>query len=181
MVKKQSPAQPLLQSTCLPRWHRTRKIGNHSPDGWYCPGRTQWILLIPTMRRLHLILPPTPPPLLPPIDYKKLAIEVAMRIAPKGGALEHTIENSLGRFQEDLEVHSSRLNKLEQRVSRLEDENTSLQKQYARSTQRKSARTTKWKTTKTIHVVIIKDYSDFQKRSKWRNYTAYAKWKCQKL
>lgn len=48
-----------------------------------------------------------------------------MRIAPD--LQEHTIQNSLGRFQADLAVHSSRLDELKQRVSTLEDENTSLQ------------------------------------------------------
>lgn len=61
----------------------------------------------------------------PLIDYKQLAIEVAMRIAPDlQDTLQHTIQTSLNRFQADLSIHSSRL---EQRVGTLEDENMSLQ------------------------------------------------------
>lgn len=65
--------------------------------------------------------------LLPVKYYRRLAIEVARRIAPDlQETLEHTIQTSLGKFQADLAVHLSRLDELVQRVTRFEEENTYL-------------------------------------------------------
>lgn len=53
----------------------------------------------------------------PYIDYKRLAIEVARQIAPDlQEALEHTLQASMGKIQNLLNAHSSRMEELEQRL-----------------------------------------------------------------
>lgn len=69
----------------------------------------------------------TPQPSQPYIDYKRLAIEVATRIAPDlQETLETTIQVSLQKLQADIHTHAGRLTELENRVSSLEDENNVL-------------------------------------------------------
>lgn len=63
----------------------------------------------------------------PLVDYKRLAIEVAMRIAPDlQETLETTVQSSLLKQQADIIAHAGRLLELEQRVSCLEDEKASM-------------------------------------------------------
>lgn len=70
--------------------------------------------------------PPTSPPQ-QGLDYKLLAIEVASRIAPDlQTALEQTVQSSLLKLQADITAHDARILELEQRVSGLEDENSTL-------------------------------------------------------
>lgn len=64
---------------------------------------------------------------MPLFDYKRLAIEVARQIAPDlQETLEHTLQTSLGRKQNELQAHTSRLEELEQRVLLLESDNDTL-------------------------------------------------------
>lgn len=63
----------------------------------------------------------------PFIDYRKLAIEVAIHIAPDlQETLETIVQTSLNRLQLELHAHADRLEEMEQSVSHLEDENTTL-------------------------------------------------------
>lgn len=63
----------------------------------------------------------------PFIDYKRLAKEVATRIAPDlQETLETTIQSTLLKIQSNFKAHEGILNDLEPRVSSLEDENLSL-------------------------------------------------------
>lgn len=61
------------------------------------------------------------------IDYKRLAIEVATRIAPDlQETLETTVQAALFKLQSEVQSHAGRLSELEQRVSALEDDNATL-------------------------------------------------------
>lgn len=63
----------------------------------------------------------------PRLDCKRLAIEMAREIAPDlQETLEHTLQASLGKLQNDVHAHSSRLEELEQRVLILESKNDTL-------------------------------------------------------
>lgn len=63
----------------------------------------------------------------PFIEYRRLAIEVATRIAPDlQETPENTVQASLIRLQTEVYSHAGRLDELEQCVSHLEDENLTL-------------------------------------------------------
>lgn len=69
----------------------------------------------------------TPTSSQPYIDYRRLAIEVATRIAPDlQETLETTIQATLFKLQTDINAHIGRLTELENRVSTLEDDNNKL-------------------------------------------------------
>lgn len=61
------------------------------------------------------------------MDHRRLVIEVAKRIAPDlQETLETTVQASLTKLQNQISVHSSRLDELKQRVCRLEEEKEAL-------------------------------------------------------
>lgn len=69
----------------------------------------------------------TPTPSQPYIDYRRLAIEVATRIAPDlQETLENTVQVSLLKLQADIHAHTGRLTELENRVFTLKDDNDKL-------------------------------------------------------
>lgn len=63
----------------------------------------------------------------PLLNYKRLVIEVARQMAPdRQNTLELTLQSALHNLQKEVQMHTTRLDKLEERVQVLETENHSL-------------------------------------------------------